>query len=227
MKRGRICTPGALGIDASNGVSSKFPIDLPLEILADDAIAKGLLCKEPRGHLFYFNPNDVVIVEDESWTKDWDRHSDPEAHRWKLAELLQVYGFTGMYKDWENGPTPVKEAASVFKVLFDTATMLVESARNLYSVGRPMTAEQSKDLFNALIDLSLILFEDTNMADEEAKSEAYSYMYAIFETLTCPSVTKSGMDWYTMDREKWLEELPTEKEFWGDPDPEDVGGQGC
>jgi hypothetical protein len=188
--RGRIIIPGAKGINY-DGVEAAFPIDLPVEVLRIEGETVTVI--EPRGQIFIFQTTDVQIVgvDKNWWDEEWNRHQNPEKHRWDLVDIIHKYG-RDVYSDWEAGPYPVKEYKDLFAGVFLACK----------------TYELTKDpeFHNALIDLSLLMFGEIDDVDI---SQDYidAVVFTVYQLLTCQKFTKSGTDWSNTNLDEWLTSL--------------------
>lgn len=189
--RGRIITPGAKGVNY-DGIEAAFPVDLPVEVLRIEGEVVAVI--EPRGQVFQFQTNDIQIVgvDEVWWDTEWNRHQNPESHRWNLVDIIQKYG-KDVYTDWEAGPYPSKEYKDFFSKVFLACK----------------TYELTKDpeFHNALIDLTLLMFGEMDDVKDLTQDYIDATVYTIYNLLTCQKFVKSGNDWSSMDLDQWLNDL--------------------
>jgi hypothetical protein len=191
-KKGWITTPGAIGHDIELDKDIAFPVDLPIKILS--VTDNQAIVTEPRGKVLSFSLNDISedVAEDSIWDAEWDRHSNPARHRWDLVEIIKQHG-SQVITDWECGPYPHKEFRDFFQDVFEACKLFEK--------------EDNPEFNNALIDLTLLMFGEVDDQNRYTYDVIEMAAYAISQLLTCRMYTKSGIDWSSLNKEEWLNDL--------------------
>jgi hypothetical protein len=194
--KGWIITPGAIGHDIELDKDIAFPIHLPVKIL--EVYGKQVSVIEPHGKVLTFNYDDIARdTGSEKWDEEWERHSNPERHRWNLVEIIKKYG-AQVYSDWECGPHPCKEFKDFFQDVFNACKLFEK--------------EDDPEFNNTLIDLTLLMFGEVDDQSRYTSDNIEMVAYTISQLLTCQKFTKSGIDWSSLNKEEWLDNLEPYKE---------------
>jgi hypothetical protein len=191
--KGWIVTP-AKGYAVEIQKELAFPVGIPVKIIG--VVGDQVTVVEPHGKTITFKRDDISQEPDScNWQEEWDRHENPERHRWNLVEAIEKRG-SQVFIDWECGPYPIKSYKEFFKKVFSACKVHFK--------------DDDPDFNNMLMDLTLLILGESDDIDSYTQDQIDLVAYTIGQLITCKTYVKSGKDWTNMSEEEFFNSMEDE-----------------